>query len=276
MKLDEIDLKLLKITADLQKVGAANSFWGQAAEEANKKSQELSFTGKSMVDDLGKGFETISSGFMSIIDGSAKASDAFKQMAKSIIDQLWEIGMKLIESQLMKWIGSMMGGGASSLGTLGGAGGTVGEFMGSFQSGGMVGGSPGIDKVPSMLSAGEYVLTKSAVDKYGLKVIDAMNKGTWGTQSSWPHFVTGGSVGGYSPQNIPPSQSISGAGNVQPISVNTTVNVGGPTAGPGQQSGSTGLTKVQIAQFQLVISNKIREEILTQKRPGGILNKNTS
>lgn len=278
MKLDEIDLKLLKITADMQKVGAANSFWGQAAEEANKKSQELSFTGKSMIDDLSQGFSTISSGFMSIIDGSQKASDAFKQMAKSIIDQLWQIGMKLIESQLMKWIGSMMGGATSSLGTLGSSAGTVGDFMSTFQSGGMVGGAPGIDKVPSMLSAGEYVLTKASVDRYGIKLIDAMNKGTWGSQSSWPHFATGGSVGGYSPMNIPPSQSISGTGGVQNVTVATTVNVGSTqtsvsTAG---QGGGGGLTKEQISQFQTVINNTIREEIVRQKRPGGILNRNTT
>ena len=272
MKLDEIDLKLLKITADLQKVGAANSFWGQAAEEATKKSEQLAFTGKSLIDNFDTAFQSISGGFMSIIDGSQKASDAFKQMAKEIIDQLWKIGMQLIESQLMKWLGSL---GQTAVGTVGGPSlEGFGIITASAQTGGMVTGPGGIDRVPTMLTSGEYVLHKGAVDKYGIAMIDAMNKGTWG----FAKYAGGGSVGGYSPQNIPPSQSISGAGGVQNVTVATTINMGGSQTTPADvgRGGGSGLSKEQIAQFQTVINNVVREEIVRQKRPGGILNRNTS
>ena len=44
------------------------------------------------------------------------------------------------------------------------------------------GNAPGsTDTVPAMLTPGEYVIRKSMVDKYGKKLLDKINNGTYNT-----------------------------------------------------------------------------------------------
>jgi hypothetical protein len=270
MEIVKIETELVKLKGHLDTISATSTFGGQFQAEATKQFQNLEFTGTKAVDAIKSGLDSIGQGFTSIIDGSAKASDAFKQMAKSIIDQLAKIGWEIIESQIMKMIGSIGGGIGGGLGGAAGLAAPTGLAI-TGQHGGLVSGPSGVDKVPGMLTAGEYVLTNRAVDKYGIKMIDAMNKGTWG------HFAAGGFVTpGTSTQNIPPSQNISGAGGVQNVMVSTTVNLGGPTSAPGQPAGAGGsMSKEQIAQFQTVINNVVKQQIAVEKRPGGLLNRNS-
>jgi hypothetical protein len=42
-------------------------------------------------------------------------------------------------------------------------------------SGGLVTGQPGLDRIPAMLSAGEYVLNRGAVESLGTRLLDSMN-----------------------------------------------------------------------------------------------------
>ena len=48
-------------------------------------------------------------------------------------------------------------------------------FSGFFNGGGEVSGPTGIDKVPAMLTDGEFVMSKGAVQKYGLDTLESMN-----------------------------------------------------------------------------------------------------
>lgn len=57
-----------------------------------------------------------------------------------------------------------------------------------FNTGGFVGGKPGIDQNPAMLSRGEFVMQKSAVDKYGTSTMQRINQGKAGK------FANGGVV----------------------------------------------------------------------------------
>jgi hypothetical protein len=71
-----------------------------------------------------------------------------------------------------------------------GGSGFGGSKAGGFASGGMIsGGSGAKDDVPAMLMAGEYVLNKSAVQKYGASYLQALNNGTI------KKFADGGAVG---------------------------------------------------------------------------------
>jgi hypothetical protein len=57
---------------------------------------------------------------------------------------------------------------------------TLGEILGSvaaLKDGGLVRGPGGIDNVPARLTAGEFVMTKSAVDRIGLPFLHALNDG---------------------------------------------------------------------------------------------------
>jgi hypothetical protein len=70
---------------------------------------------------------------------------------------------------LMRVLGSIFGGGGLGLFNKGGA-------VEGFASGGSVPG-PSVhrDVVPSMLTPGEFVVRKAAVDKYGLSLLSAIN-----------------------------------------------------------------------------------------------------
>ena len=50
-----------------------------------------------------------------------------------------------------------------------------------FNEGGEVQGPGGTDKVPAMLTAGEFVMSRGAVQKYGISELEAMNAAGGGT-----------------------------------------------------------------------------------------------
>lgn len=63
-------------------------------------------------------------------------------------------------------------------------------------------GGPKADLVPAMLSNGEYVIQASSVGKYGVKMMDSINKGTY-----TPHYATGGIIKKYDVGNVGGSKS---------------------------------------------------------------------
>ena len=94
--------------------------------------------------------------------------------------------------------GGMMGGAMGSLfgplGMLIGAGlgsGTIQEGFGAAKDmiGGFVSGEKGVDKVPAMLSDGEFVMSRGAVKKYGVGTLESMNAAGGGTNK--PKMVEG-------------------------------------------------------------------------------------
>ena len=67
-----------------------------------------------------------------------------------------------------------------------------------FTGGGRVNGAKGTDKIPAMLTDGEFVMSKGAVQKYGVDTLEAMNAAGGGTNQ--PKIVDDtvyASVGGY-------------------------------------------------------------------------------
>ena len=68
-------------------------------------------------------------------------------------------------------------------------------------TGGMVKGPGGIDNVPAMLTAGEYVISKGAVDKFGSGMFAALNSAGGGSgQPTGGHYSTGGMVFNLNPK----------------------------------------------------------------------------
>ena len=65
-----------------------------------------------------------------------------------------------------------------------------------FAQGGFVSGPAGVDKVPARLTAGEFVMSKGAVQKYGTSTLSAMNAAGGGTNRPTVinHYNEGGSV----------------------------------------------------------------------------------
>jgi len=88
------------------------------------------------------------------------------------------------------------GGGFNFKGMMGGASmgamfGPLGMLLGGAFGGsnGFVSGEKGVDKVPAMLSDGEFVMSVGAVQKYGVDTLEAMNSSGGGTNQ--PKIVSG-------------------------------------------------------------------------------------
>ena len=94
------------------------------------------------------------------------------------------------------------GGGLNFKGMMGGAGmgsmfGPLGMLLGAgLGSGkiqetvsGLIGGKKGVDKVPAMLTDGEFVMSRGAVQKYGVDTLESMNAAGGGTNQ--PKIVSG-------------------------------------------------------------------------------------
>jgi hypothetical protein len=73
-------------------------------------------------------------------------------------------------------------------------------FSGGGAVNGYVSGEKGVDKVPAMLSDGEFVMSRGAVQQYGVDALEAMNAAAGGTNrpkvvSGVPHAYGGGLIG---------------------------------------------------------------------------------
>lgn len=138
-------------------------------------------------------FNTFSSAFDGVIQGTKTLGQAFVQLGKSIVKAITEAIVKLL---LFKALTAIFSGGTSlvAAGPAGALGGLLGGVLG-FNKGGMVpkfagggfvsGGTPGRDSVPAMLTPGEFVLPKNVVDTIKSSIPSTSNK-----------FNTGGLVGG--------------------------------------------------------------------------------
>ena len=102
--------------------------------------------------------------------------------------------------------GGLIGAGLATAATVGGAmaltdavtGGGEEQQTQAYSGGGKVNGPSGIDKVPAMLTSGEFVMSRGAVEKIGIGKLEAMNAAGGGTNN--PKVVDNtvyASVGGY-------------------------------------------------------------------------------
>lgn len=148
-----------------------------------------------------EGLNSVSSGlknaFRAIATDGMKVSDAFKQMAQSILQSLANKAIDKGVDYMMFAAGQALGFVGTGVGAAGGAsGGTnisnttpknITPYPGAV--GGLVttqgirrfasgGGVVGRDSVPALLMPGEYVMKKSAVDMLGKETLDSLNRAT--------------------------------------------------------------------------------------------------
>lgn len=114
--------------------------------------------------------------FNNLFSGTMKAKDAFKQLARSILQSMMDIVSKALANQILKAIfgGGIGGGGGGLLGSLGSL---LGLYQGGpvrrFADGGFAAGNR--DSVHALLAPGEYVMRTTAVDAIGRGTLDALN-----------------------------------------------------------------------------------------------------
>jgi TP901 family phage tail tape measure protein len=161
------------------------SFFDRFGDNAATTADKINKSFGNLAENMQTGFEDA---FGAFLDGTKTADDAMKSMLLSISQQIikeqFSIGMRSI-------IGGVTGGGGYGSSSGQNGGGILGSILGLFgggkaqggiirkySSGGHVqGGSGTKDDVPAMLTDGEYVLRKSAVNKYGKGTLDMLNNG---------------------------------------------------------------------------------------------------
>jgi TP901 family phage tail tape measure protein len=158
------------------------SFFDKFGDNAATTADKINKSFANLADNLQTGFEDA---FGAFVDGTKTADQAFQDMLLSISQQIikeqFSIGMRSL-------LGGLTGGGG--YGEQGGGGGLLSSIFGGilgkanggiikkYSSGGSVNGGSGVkDDVPAMLTDGEYVLRKSAVNKYGKGMLDMLNQG---------------------------------------------------------------------------------------------------
>jgi len=123
---------------------------------------------------------------------------------------------KALASAIGAAAGSALGPLGSILGAVAGSKG--GDLAGQIQ--GFVSGEKGVDKIPAMLSDGEFVMSRGAVQKYGVDTLEAMNAAGGGTNrpkiaKGIPHAYGGGLIG-KEPKTIEKEKESYGLGRPDP------------------------------------------------------------
>ena len=104
-----------------------------------------------------------------------------------------------------------------SRGSRGGGGGSSSSGDSSvkgYKEGGFVSGPGGVDQVPARLTAGEFVMSKGAVDKFGTDTLEGMNAAGGGTNVPTPITVQGHKGGGVVNQNFATGFAANGGGTI--------------------------------------------------------------
>jgi hypothetical protein len=252
-KYDESIKKLeedMKILVQRHKELAGGDFWGSFTAGIQKTinswgtfGEQVSSLSGSLTDDLKNG---LGNAMTQLVEGTGKVGDAFKSMLDSMIQAIMNFLAQQAVQELFKVFGSIFssaaGAGAGTI-SLGKLPLTVGGQMG-----GMVSGPGGIDNVPAMLTAGEYVISRNAAMAIGYNQLNAINN----------RFASGGLVTGAGMPSMPT------AGSQVNVGVNLNYNAGGGSDDPA--------SKQKAVALQRVIQANIMKTLEREKRSGGILN----
>lgn len=142
--------------------------WGNAQ-------QQIAKLGEGVANTLSSSLTTAITEFA---NGTKTAGEAFGDMAKSIIEEITRMVIQMIvQLVIQQAINAAMGRPMAAV--------SIPTTAGHYAIGGEVqGGRGGIDDIPAMLTAGEYVMSRRAVETYGAEFMGRINNGTVGRYAS--------------------------------------------------------------------------------------------
>lgn len=189
--LSDIDSQITTLNEKLKVIGESGESefsklkMGFAATvESMSKSYSSAKIGSTIAEDFGNG---MSDALYSVADGTKSMKEAFSGMARSILQDISKMLIKMSVLKAMEMgVGMFFGGGEQPV-VAGGESGTGAIYGGVYGNGGFVpklraaagklvrGGIQGRDSVPAMVMPGEYILKKSAVDALGTNFLNDLN-----------------------------------------------------------------------------------------------------
>ena len=241
--------EIQQLAAGMANAEAATVAYAQSQQQAAEMSR---FFGQQAVDALS-----------GILTGSMTVEDALRQMLNTLIKMLLQAAL-LGDGPF----GGMFGGGGGIFGMIGKLfglkdGGMVDAAKHSpimLASGGYVSGpgGPRDDKIPALLSDGEYVVNAAATKKHAA-LLQTINSG------QLPAFRDGGLVGSTST----PLLGSSSGGNAAPINVTNNVKVEGSAGTPEQNAD---LSRQMAKQLEKTMRGIVSDEMRRASRPGNFAN----
>lgn len=210
-------------------------------QEAARRAQDIANLGGSLV-----------SGFIADLRAGKSAGEALANALNKVVDQLIDMA---IQALIVKPLMSMLGGGL--LGFSGG-GMVGGGAVPGFADGGHVRGpgGPTDDRIPAMLSNGEFVINAAATRKHRA-LLEAINTG------ALPRLAAGGIVGD---DGAPLASSIGGTA----ISVSAPITINGSA---GTEAQNEDLAKRMRRELEGAMRGIAVDEMRKQMKPGNIGNR---
>jgi hypothetical protein len=170
-KLAELKQKILDIEKKRLAVGDSlgaqlkNEFVFTQEEIQRQLNSDMASTARTFVD-------TISAGLVDAIAKGENLGDTLRSAATEFFRGLAQNNMDAAFSQITSAFGGIGGGG--------GDGGWLSNLLGRNSGGLITGGSGTRDDVPTLLTGGEFVIRRGAVEKYGTQFFEGLNTGRVG------------------------------------------------------------------------------------------------
>ena len=186
-----------KATGDQSKIAAAEDFQksvNQNQVASDQAAQNIAKLKEGLQDSLVNGFVQF---FDTVGRGNESVARSFENLAGSVLGSLAKMTAQMLTQIVVaKLLKAALGGTGLSGGGAAPSGGPISFFAG----GGLIKGpgGPKDDKVPAMLSHGEFVIKADAVSSFGVHNLDAINRGLKIpsiSQLALPRFAEGGLIG---------------------------------------------------------------------------------
>lgn len=198
---DELNEKILKKQQKMSQMSSLQRYSQDVDKRLKNQADELPrVLAENLEQSMADTFEKIATGAYDSI------GDAFLNIA---LDFGRELQRQIMQRTAMNLTNAMFGSGTAGGGFLGG----ISKAITGYNSGGVVTGGSGVrDDVPAVLTGGEYVLKKSAVQKYGVDFLERLNSGAIrGMQSGGLYRQTAGGYEGGRFWSDPSGNQIGGA-----------------------------------------------------------------
>jgi tape measure domain-containing protein len=223
--------------------------YATATAEANRLADAQDKT-RDRAQAIGNFGKDVLGGFISDLRAGRTASEALANSLNKIADKLLDIGLNSLFGD--GFLSGLFGGGNVV---------SFGSIIGLANGGPVSGpGGPRDDKVPAMLSDGEYVVNAAATAKHR-PLLDAINTG------AVARLADGGPVG--SDNRSIMLASAQPADVAQSIQINAPVTVNGSAGTPAQNDD---LAKQIGRQLEATMRGVVVDELRAQMRPGNALN----
>ena len=160
-------LETLKESRTLSAI--TNSFFVDLAN-ASDPIANLQRDVKNLAGSMQKGFEDA---FVSFVDGTASAGDAFKGFVRSIAKEMAAMSARFTANLITNSLSQL--GGTAFQSAQSYFGGSQGGVVRAATGGHITGGSGVRDDIPAILTGGEYVIKKGSVNKYGVDFLEKIN-----------------------------------------------------------------------------------------------------